>query len=170
MVTLDGKHQQMSTTVSDQDGGWWHFLGKGFGVHSHVEHSGKVIATCDSIILTDSKVLLIKRGKEPYKNCWAFPGGRIEQKDKNILEAAYRELREETNLTDVTLEYVKTIGNSTRDPRGFCLTNVFVAKLPEIPLGVKAGDDAVDYNWCHIDNLPDMAFDHKEILVEILNK
>ena len=167
MVSLDGQQKQMSTTVSDSDGGWWHILGKGLGVHSHIEHSGKVIATCDSVILADNKVLLIKRGKEPYKNYWAFPGGRIEQKDKDILEAAYRELKEETQLSDVNLEYVKTVGNSTRDPRGFCLTNIFVAKLSKIPNEIKAGDDAVDYNWFDVNDLPDMAFDHKEILLDI---
>lgn len=169
MVTLDGKYKAMSTTVSDQDGGWWNIVGKGFGIHSHIEHLGKVIATSDVIIIAESKVLLIKRGKEPFKGCWAFPGGRIEQKDKDILAAAYRELAEETQLTDIPLEYVVTIGNNTRDPRGFCITNVFVSELPTIPNGVRAGDDAVDYEWFDLDKLPEMAFDHKEILNDYLS-
>src|SRR4029079_3761117 len=96
------------------------------------------------------------------------PGGRIEQKDKDILEAATRELKEETKLTDIPLTFVKTIGNNSRDPRGFCLTNVFLAKLDKIPIGVRAGDDAVDYTWFNIYDLPDMAFDHKEIMQDIL--
>jgi 8-oxo-dGTP diphosphatase len=168
MVSLDGEYKNMSETISDGDGGWWNFLGKGLGVHEHLEHSGKVIATADSVIVAESKVLLIKRGKEPFKGQWAFPGGRIEQKDKDILEAANRELYEETGLKGIELKYAKTIGNSTRDPRGFCLTCVFVAKLEKIPDNVKAGDDAVDYEWFDLDNLPDMAFDHKEILKDIL--
>ena len=177
MVSLDGEYKAMSTSITDQDGGWWNHVMKGLGRHSHIEHSGKVIATCDTIVIANtddnsnnSKVLLIKRGKNPYKNFWAFPGGRIEQKDDNILSAAYRELKEETQLCDITLKYVKTVGNNTRDPRGFCLTNVFIAKLPQIPNGVRAGDDAVDYQWFDLQNLPDMAFDHKEILNEILNE
>jgi len=169
MVSLDGQYNPMSKVVSDQDGGWWHRLGKGLGLHSHIDHPGKVIATVDIVIIAEeSKVLLIKRGKEPYKDCWAFPGGRIEQKDKDILSAALRELKEETNLSDVKLEYVKTIGNSSRDPRGFCLTNVFIGKLDKITDKiVKAGDDAVDYNWFELKDLPEMAFDHKQILKEI---
>lgn len=172
MVSLNGKYKVMNPEVIDRDGDWWKTSQKGLSIHSHVKHPGKVLATVDSIIIADcelgKKVLLIKRGKNPYKDCWAFPGGRIEQKDENILAAAYRELKEETNLINVNLEYFKTIGNSSRDPRGFCLTNVFIGKLEKIPeIGIKAGDDAVDYEWFDLNNLPDMAFDHKEILLSI---
>lgn len=170
MVGLNGQYKAMSTTVNDQDGGWWNSAGTGYGIHSHVEHTGKVIATVDIIVYAEdsNKVLLIKRGKEPFKDCWAFPGGRIEQKDIDIKKAAERELQEETNLKNIEMVYQKTIGNNTRDPRGFCLTNVFLSKISSIPEGVKAGDDAVDYEWFNINNLPSMAFDHKEILQDIL--
>ena len=117
----------------------------------------------------NKKVLLIKRGKEPYKNYWALPGGRIEQKDDDIISAAKRELKEETNLDDIELEYVTTIGNNTRDPRGFCISNVFIGKLPEIHNHIKAGDDAVDYMWADIDDLPDMAFDHADLITTYSN-
>jgi len=170
MIGLDGQYKPMSTQVSDLDGGWWNHVIRGLGLHSHLDLPGKVIATVDSVILAENKVLLIKRGKDPYKDHWAFPGGRIEQKDKDMEEAAYRELKEETKLSDVKLEFVKTIGNNTRDPRGFCLTNVFVGKLEKVPeKGIRASDDAVDYQWFSLDNLPEMAFDHKEILLSILS-
>jgi len=170
MIGLDGKFKAMSTTIKDNDGGWWHFVGKGLGLHSHVEHSGKVIATVDIVVKAENKVLLIKRGKKPEKGKWAFPGGRIEQKDKDMFRAACRELQEETHLENVQLEYIKTIGNSTRDPRGFCITNVFMANLDKIPIGIKADDDAVDYQWFDLDNLPDMAFDHKDIINGIIGR
>lgn len=173
MVSLDGEYHPMSTAVSDNDGGWWNNVGKGYGIHSHVDNVGKVIATVDVIvILNETKILLIKRGKDPYKDCWAFPGGRIDEKDENIATAARRELKEETHLDcdslKVPLEYVKTIGNSKRDPRGFCLTNIFITKLSEVPKRIRAGDDAIDYNWFDLDNLPEMAFDHKEILKDVV--
>lgn len=110
---------------------------------------------------------MIKRGKEPFINSWAFPGGRIEEKDSDMLEAAYRELKEETNLENIDLKYITTVGNNSRDPRGFCLTNVFLGKLDEVPTNIKAGDDAVNFQWFEISNLPEMAFDHKEILQNI---
>lgn len=167
MISLGGEYKPMSTQVSDQDGGWWKFVIKGLGLHKRLNHKGNVSATVDSVIIAENKILLIKRGKSPYKEKWAFPGGRIEQKDTDILSAANRELKEETQLQDIPLLYVKTVGNNTRDPRGFCLTNVFMAKLDKIP-EVKAGDDAIDYDWFDLNDLPDMAFDHKEILENLV--
>lgn len=52
----------------------------------------------------------------------------------------------------------------------FGLSNVFVARLDKIPNGVKAGDDAIDYSWYSIYDLPEMAFDHREILDGIIKK
>jgi len=169
MISLDGELVKMSNTIEDTDGGWWNLVIKGLGIHSHLKHDGNVIATVDNIILDNEKVLLIKRGKEPYKNYWALPGGRIEQKDDDIISAAKRELKEETNLDDIELEYVTTVGNNTRDPRGFCISNVFIGKLPEIHNHIKAGDDAVDYMWADINNLPDMAFDHADLITTYSN-
>lgn len=169
MIGLDGQYKSMSTTVVDQDGGWWHNVGTGYGINNHVDHPGKVIATVDIIVQAESKVLLIKRGKDPYKSKWAFPGGRIERKDDDIITAAKRELLEETNLS-IPLKYYKTIGNALRDPRGFGITNVFSSCLSKIPSVTKAGDDAVDFNWFPLDELPEMGFDHKKILEEFKAK
>ena len=128
----------------------------------------QVFATVDSIIVVKNQVLLIKRGKNPYIGHWAFPGGRIEHTDKDILDAAYRELKEETSISNVTLEYVKTIGNSSRDPRGFCITCIFMCILDEIPSNICAMDDAVAFKWFDLHDLPTMAFDHKDILTNLI--
>lgn len=164
IVSLDGKYKEMSSTVSDQDGGWWNHIMKGLRVHFHLKHKKKAIACTNIVIFADNSILLIKRGNHPYKNWWAFPGGRIEQKDINIKSAAYRKLKEETDINMIDMNHAATIGNSTRDPRGFCLTCVFLAKLDKIPKNVNAGDDVVDFRWFKLDKLPEMAFDHKEIL------
>lgn len=166
MIGLDGQYKAMSTAVMDTDGGWWNSAKTGYSIDHHEEHPGKVVATVDIVVIAENKVLLIKRGKDPFKDCWAFPGGRIEQKDGDLITAANRELKEETNL-ELPLEYKTTIGNATRDPRGFCLTNVFLAKLSEVPDKVKAGDDAVDYQWFSLTDLPKMAFDHRDILEKV---
>lgn len=126
---------------------------------------GKVIATVDIIVVAENKILLIRRMKDSFKDAYAFCGGRVNgSEDVDLLSAAKRELKEETNLSDLQLEHVTTVGNSKRDPRGFCITNVFLAKLDKIPQDVKAGDDASEFNWFDLNNLPAMAFDHKEIL------
>jgi len=130
--------------------------------------SKPVIASVDMVIYNEKdEILLIKRGNDPYKGMWAFPGGRIDGTDKDILSAAYRELKEETNIldVDVTLSYVTTIGNNTRDPRGFCLSNIFVGYCPTQTI-IKAGDDATEYGWFRYNELPPMAFDHNEIMTK----
>lgn len=54
---------------------------------------------------------------------------------------------------------MKTIGNTKRDPCGFCITNIFIGYLPKIPdKGVRAGDDAIYYEWFDLKNLPEMGF------------
>lgn len=73
MVDLNGNHKPMSTLVEDKDGGLWHHVINGLG-----------IATADTIVIAENKVLLIKRGKNPYKGCWEFPGGRIDPSDKKL--------------------------------------------------------------------------------------
>lgn len=164
MLSLDGAYKAMSTTINGQDGGWWNFVIRGLGLHQRLKQKGTIVATADAIVIAESKVLLIKRGKDPFKGLWAFPGGRIENKDTDIITAARRELKEETNLQDIDLKFCQVVGDSKRDPRGFCLTVVYIAHLDSIPKSVKAGDDAVAYSWFKLDNLPEMAFDHKEIL------
>lgn len=169
MIGLDGKYKAMSEQVNDNDGGWWNYLGLGYSINNHIKHPGNVVIAVDIVIIANSHLLLIKRGKNPFKGYWAFPGGRIEQTDVDTISAAYRELKEETNIdNNIDLKYITTIGNNTRDPRGFCLTNVFMCKLDKIPHNVKAGDDAVDFKWFSLDELPKMAFDHKEILFEYI--
>ncbi|VBB18625.1 NUDIX hydrolase, partial [Yasminevirus sp. GU-2018] len=168
MIGLDDQYKAMSTQVEDNDGGWWNHVMKGLGVYTRLNNKGNVVATVDTIILAEGKVLLIKRGKNPYKDMWAFPGGRIEQRDSDMLSAARRELREETKLQDVELAYFKTVGNNTRDPRGFCVSNVYVGRLEKIPTNVRAGDDAYDFEWFNVANLPKMAFDHEQIMHDVL--
>lgn len=146
---------------------------KSLKLASQVTNHKQPIATVDIMIFAESKILLIERGNDPYKGYWAFPGGRIDSTDDDILSAARRELKEETGLVDIPLEEFITVGNSKRDPRGFCISVVFVANLDEIPKNIMAGDDAVSFEWFSLDEsslstgrpeLPRMAFDHEQIL------
>jgi 8-oxo-dGTP diphosphatase len=168
MIGLDNKYHAMSTQVEDNDAYWWNTVPKGARIHEHLPLSGNVIVTADSIVLMNDKVLLIKRGKAPFKDMWAFPGGRVEPSDADIKAACHRELKEETNLDDVKLEFYTYVDNATRDPRGFCVTFVFVGKVSGA-CKPRAGDDAVDYRWFDVNNLPEMAFDHKEILTQYMH-
>ena len=107
------------------------------------------------------KVLLIERGIEPFKGCWAFPGGFLNM-DEDALAGARRELKEETGLVDAFIEQFHTFSEPGRDPRGRVITIAHYAlvKIQE----VEGGDDAAQARWFPIGEVPPLAFDHDRIL------
>ncbi|HKA22766.1 MAG TPA: NUDIX hydrolase [Blastocatellia bacterium] len=108
------------------------------------------------------QVLLIKRGKEPFKGLWAFPGGFVDENEA-LEDAAARELREETGLSDIKLEQISAFGDPGRDPRGHTISVAFAAVLNE-PRDARAADDASDVQWHSARRPPKLAFDHRKIL------
>ncbi len=122
--------------------------------------------TTDCVIFAydekDLKVLLIERKFEPYKGRWAFPGGFLNM-DEDIQTGAKRELYEETALKDIELEQLYTFGDVDRDPRGRVISVVYFAMIALNKHQATAGDDAKKVQWFSVDNLPDLAFDHKKI-------
>lgn len=123
--------------------------------------------TVDVILFTvqgnDLKVLLVKRDVEPFKDMWAIPGGfvRIEE---SLEEAAKRELLEETNVKDVYLEQLYTFGSPKRDPRTRVITVAYFALVNAEKFKLKASTDVKDVAWFSMYGLPEIAFDHKNIL------
>jgi len=123
-----------------------------------------VDAAVFAIIKGRAKLLLIKRGREPFKGKWALPGGFVGI-DEELKDAVVRELAEETGLVDVQLEQMHTFGKCGRDPRGRQITIVYMGVVTEQKkTSIKAGDDAAQARWFEIEKLPtDMAFDHDEV-------
>lgn len=118
----------------------------------------------------DLSVLLIRRGHDPFKDCWAFPGGFIEEGEAP-LPACLRELAEETGLhlddhKAINLAYRSLPG---RDPRGHVCTYPFLFHIDK-PVTVKAGDDAKEAHWVKLVDIDRLAFDHGAILLEALGK
>ena len=106
-------------------------------------------------------ILLIERGGEPFKGCWAFPGGFMNI-NETAEQGAMRELREETSLK---LEYLKQFGTFTavnRDPRERVITIAYYALAKKSD--VQGGDDAAKAQWFPIEDVPPLAFDHDYIL------
>ena len=121
--------------------------------------------TADVVAITKEpvpKVLLIQRGGEPFKGCWAFPGGFMEM-DETTEQCAKRELEEETGLVLTDLQQIGTYSKVDRDPRGRTITVAYLAIVDE-PLSVIGHDDAAKADWFPINALPPLAFDHNEIL------
>jgi len=131
----------------------------------------EIYFAADCVVLTrQGEVLLIQRGNAPFQGKWAFPGGFIETNEE-METAAARELHEETGLViePGELELVFIAGKCGRDPR-FRTVSVVYLKLLEQAISVQGGDDAAQAKWFPLDALPDMAFDHLEILKNILKE
>ena len=110
------------------------------------------------------KVLLIQRGREPYKGKWSLPGGFVEIEEELEIAVA-RELAEETGIAGVPLEQMHTFGGVGRDPRGRQITVVFIGVATKGLTKIRAGDDAAKVRWFSIEKLPkDLAFDHNEVI------
>ncbi|MBQ5982356.1 MAG: NUDIX hydrolase [Prevotella sp.] len=121
--------------------------------------------TADCIVFTeetDAKVLLIQRGDEPYKGCWAFPGGFMNM-DETTEQCAIRELEEETGLKVNEIHQIGAYSKVDRDPRGRTITVAYLAIIDE-PMPVAGLDDAAKAEWWPLSALPQLAFDHDEII------
>ncbi len=137
------------------------------------------MVTVDTLVLRRSgkglELLLIRRGREPFRGKWALPGGFVEM-DEPLEEAAARELAEETGITiDASrLEQVGAFGAPDRDPRGRSIGIAFLVVLQEEELqnmaSPVAGDDAADTRWFALESVPELAFDHADILAKALHK
>lgn len=111
----------------------------------------------------EAYVLLIRRVKEPFRDCWALPGGFMEM-DESAEACAMRELREETGLCVPFVRQVGVFSSPDRDPRGRVVTVAFYAFADMRQGLVRAGDDAAEVEWFALKGLPSLAFDHEEIL------
>ena len=108
-------------------------------------------------------VLLIERGAEPERGRWAIPGGFIDI-DEDLETAARRELREETGVSAGELEQLHAFGRPDRDPRERVITVAYMTIVRADEIAVRAASDAADAAWFPMRALPELAFDHREIL------
>ncbi len=118
------------------------------------------LATDAVLINEDNKVLLIRRMNEPFKGSWALPGGFISEGEK-VEKAIKREVSEETNLNMEVKEIVGVYSDPDRDPRGHVVSIVFYGSFSGSP---EPDSDACEVELFHPEDLPDLAFDHGEIL------
>ncbi len=129
----------------------------------------KVGITVDNVIFgfddEQLKVLLIKRGEEPYINNWALPGYFVKD-DEDIADAAKRVLKELTNLQNVYLEQVETFGDVHRHPSGRVITVAYYSliKIQSYESQLQVGSIAQTARWFSLSEIEDLAFDHQKIL------
>ena len=121
--------------------------------------------TADCVVITKEeqpKVLLIQRGADPYKGSWAFPGGFMNM-DETTEQCAIRELEEETGLRVSNVHQIGAYSKVDRDPRGRTITVAYLAIIDK-PVQVTGQDDAANAEWFPLSALPELAFDHAEIM------
>jgi 8-oxo-dGTP diphosphatase len=126
--------------------------------------------TADVVVLADAsedaRVLLIQRGNPPFAGSWALPGGFVEEGEQ-VADAVPRELVEETGLKvdPGSLELLGVYDTPGRDPRGWTVSVVYIARVPAEST-VAGADDASDARWFKLEELPELAFDHALIVAD----
>ena len=123
--------------------------------------------TVDNVIFGfdegDLKVLLIKRGEEPFTGSWALPGYFVNE-NEDLDTAAKRVLEELTGLRNVYLEQVRTFGAPQRHPMGRVITIAYFSLVKISAFNLQPASIALKARWHSISQVKNLAFDHKEIL------
>ena len=126
--------------------------------------------TADRMVVNPrGEVLLIRRGNEPYRGCWALPGGFMEM-DETLEHCAVRELQEETGLEveERQLRLIGVFSTVDRDPRGRTVTAAYRVDLPECAEAC-GSDDTAEARWVPLAALPPLAFDHATVIAKAAN-
>ncbi len=123
--------------------------------------------TVDGVVFgydeADLKVLIIQRDQDPFAGKWALPGGFVDMAE-GLDVAVRRELEEETGITRLYLEQLYTFGEPKRDPRERVISVAYYALVKLADHAVRAASDARNVAWFPVADLPDLAFDHEEIV------
>ena len=118
----------------------------------------------DVVAIAEGRVLLIRRLHPPFAGSWALPGGHVDDGEE-FADAARRELEEETGITVDDITEIGTYDAPGRDPRREMTSGAYLTRL-ERAEGATAADDADEAEWHPLDDLPELAFDHDEIIAD----
>lgn len=136
-------------------------------MNTNYENYERPGVTVDLAIFTVNKnklkVMLVKRAEAPFLDFWSMPGGFLKH-DESLEDAAHRVLVEKTGVKNVYMEQLYTFGEPKRDPRARVITVAYFALIPWKHLNQPDSKKVKDLTWYSVDQLPKLAFDHKEIL------
>ncbi|MDX1434969.1 MAG: NUDIX domain-containing protein [Gammaproteobacteria bacterium] len=130
-------------------------------------HEHRPALTTDVVVfsLRDEtlKLLLVRRRNDPFKGWWSLPGGAVGL-DEELEDTANRTLEEGTGVTGVYLEQVYTFGRRERDPRERVVSVCYYALVPSEKLQLRTNAESEGVGWFALDELPELAFDHAEMV------
>ncbi len=177
---MDVGHDQTRSVAHEQPGcenrAWWSIIPRLPGSNPmpapYCYEYPRPMVTVDlavfSLVEQSLRVLLIRRGHEPFAGKWAIPGGFLEM-DEPAEAGARRELREETGLEIAgPVVPIGFFAEPGRDPRGRTITLAHAAVVRTCEHKPQGGDDAAEAAWIKIGDYIDLAFDHAEILDQAL--
>jgi 8-oxo-dGTP diphosphatase len=134
--------------------------------------TSKIFVTVDAVVFRKTEVghelLLIKRKNDPFKGKWALPGGFVDE-GEDLHVAATRELQEETGLVIEGMEQLGALGKPDRDPRHHTVSIAYTGLADKNAEAIGA-DDADEAKWFSVKALPELAFDHADIIKLALEK
>lgn len=138
-----------------------------------MQHSN-ISLTVDAVVFgyeapDNLSVLLIKRAIEPFKDCWALPGGFVRE-DESLEQGVERELIEETGITVDYLEQLYSFGEPLRDPRARIISVSYFGLIKPSGLELNPTTDALEAQWFNINDLPELAFDHQAIVDKAISR
>src|SRR5215510_1981713 len=119
--------------------------------------------TVDIILQRDSRIMMVKRKRDPFRGQLALPGGFVNE-GETAEDAMKREALEETSFVVDPIEILGVYSDPKRDPRKHTLTIVFIGII--VAGSGEAGDDAENIEWVDLATLESrqIAFDHMTIL------
>ena len=138
---------------------------------SGIKNLNMPLLTVDPVLFTyhekSLKILLVQRSSNPEKRKWGLPGGIVDVEiDTDIESTAMRKLVEKTSVKPPYLDQLATIGNQTRDPRGWSVTVTYTALISHQNCAQHVSTVS-DVRWVEIDEALKMnlAFDHRSIVL-----
>lgn len=122
-----------------------------------------------AVVVHDERVLLVQRSKRPDAGLWGFPGGHVEW-GETVLQAAQRELREETSVLAEPLMYLDNLDLLKQDDKGVVQTHyLLVGVACQYHSGQPVpGDDALDARWFPITQILRGDLDMSDRVVDLL--
>ncbi len=115
-----------------------------------------------------TKVLLIKRGNEPYKNMWALVGGAL-YNNEDLLEGMKREINEKVGIDNIELYLSNVFGDKDRSPVMRMVATSYIGVIDSKTVSLLSDNlKVVGAEWFSIDDIPDLAYDHNIIIKDSL--
>ncbi len=124
--------------------------------HGHFIHYDNPAVTAFIFLECDGQYLLLKRGRDPYRNRWELPGGFVEA-GETPAEAIRRELFEETGLRASCIRVIGAYASRYGDHGKWTVDVAFHGQVSPGELNLSA--ESTDAVWLPLAKMPPLAFE-----------